>query len=131
MEVAVPARADGSLEPSPPGRACGLTFTVDVLGAPRHVGFVLDVESGTFLEPSRPSAAFGGTAAFSGRRSWSIDFPHAMPAPFVYRLLVVSSDGRVSDDIAWLRGREDPAAAAASLVGRGIEVSVIRHTVGR
>lgn len=131
VEVAVPAMADGLLEPSPSGRACGLTFTVEVPGAPRHVGFVLDVESGTFLDPSSAAVALDGAAAFTGRRAWSIDFPHVMAEPFVYRLLVVSASAAVADETAWLREQADPEAAAASLLGRDLEVAVIRHTVER
>ncbi len=131
LEVAVPVMADGTLEPSPQGRACGLTFAVEVPGAPRYVGLVLDVESGAFLEPESPSAAFDGAVAFSGRRAWSIDFPHTMPEPFVYRLLAVSASDPVDGETTWLRAQADKEAAAASVMERGFEVSVIRHTVGR
>jgi hypothetical protein len=130
-EVAIPAMADGTLEPSPRGRACGLTFTVEVPGAPRYVGFILDVESGSFFEPESPTAALDGATAFSGRRSWSIDFLHTMPEPFAYRLLVVSATDPVDQETKWLRAQENPITDADSLAERGIEISVIRHTVGR
>ena len=131
VEIVVPAMADGTLEPTPQDRACGLTFTVNVPGAPRYVGFVLDVESGVFLEPESPTAAIDGAVAFSGSRSWSIDFPHTMPEPFAYRLLVVSASDPVEKETTLLRAQADPVAAAASLVESGIEVTVTRHTVGR
>ncbi len=54
-----------------------------------------------------------------------------MPEPFAYRLLVVSASDPVDKETTWLRAQADPVAAAASLVERGFEVSVIRHTVGR
>lgn len=123
--VAVPVERSGvgTLAPVRQKPVCGLRFSV-VAEKPLHVGVVLRVISGRYVESRRKPALLDGTAAFIGTQSWEISLPSGLA--FAYSVTVLVAESALGDDLR-LALRLAAAGDELPTTGGGFAVLRLKH----
>lgn len=121
--VAVPVERAGvgTLAPVHQKPVCGLRFSV-MAEKPLHVGVVLRVISGRYVESRRKPTLLDGTTAFIGTQSWEISLPSGLA--FAYSVTVLVAEAALGDHLRL-------AAAGDELPtnGGGFAVLRLKHEV--
>ena len=119
----------GRVPASALSQVCGLTFAFDLGVISKYVAARLDVTSGRYIESARRPSALSGAVSINGLQTWSIEIPRRLEEPFSYRLIALSGDKRVDQDMDWLASQSDWEGAVAKLAERAVQVVTRDHRV--
>ena len=119
----------GRVPASALSQVCGLTFAFDLGVISKYVAAQLDVTSGRYIQSARRPSALSGAVSINGLQTWSIEIPRRLKEPFSYRLIALSGDKPVDQDMEWLSSQSDWAGAVAKLAEKAVQVVTRDHRV--
>jgi len=89
----------------------------------KYIAAWLNKVSGRYIRYQKKPEALSGSKIFDITQSWSIEIPRKMKDPFHYRLIVLSGDKPLSDDLKWLRRQPDIDVAQKELTANGVHTT--------